>query len=114
MLLEAIAILRPQAEAGDPLTLAFLGHALARAGQREEAYRVLADLLDRQRQNGAGAFEVAIVYAGLEEFDQAFDWLDRSVDDFSLGVTIMDPTFEDLRLDPRFERLSQRLGLQKM
>jgi serine/threonine-protein kinase len=114
MFSEAIAVLRPQAEAGDPMTMAFLGHTLARAGQREEAQRILADLLARQRRIGAGAFEVAIVYAGLEEFDQAFAWLDRSVDDLSLGVPIMDPTFEDLRRDPRFERLSHRLGLQKL
>ena len=114
MFSEAIEVLRPQAEAGDPTTMAFLGHTLARAGRREEAERILADLLDRQRRIGAGAFEVAIVYAGLEEFDRAFDWLDRSVDDFSLGVTIMDPTFEDIRRDPRFERLSHRLGLQKL
>jgi serine/threonine-protein kinase len=114
MFSQAIAVLRPQAEAGDPITMAFLGHTLARAGQREEARRILADLQARQRRTGAGAFEVAIVYAGLEEFDEAFDWLDRSVDDFSLGVTIMDPTFEDLRRDPRFERLSHRLSLQKL
>jgi TolB-like protein len=114
MFSEAVEVLRPQAQAGDPLTMAFLGHTLARAGRREETHRILADLQARQQRTGAGAFEIAIVYAGLEEFDQAFAWLDRSVDDFSLGVTIMDPAFEDLRRDPRFERLSQRLGLQDL
>ena len=111
---QAIAALRPQAETGDRLTIAFLGHVLARAGQREEATRVLADLLARQERTGAGAFEVAIVYAGLGELDETFAWLDRSVDDYSLKVQIMAPTFDALHRDPRFERLSRRLGLQNL
>jgi serine/threonine-protein kinase len=111
---EAIAALRPQADTGDPLHLALLGHTLARAGQREEANRILADLLARRERTGVGAFEVAVVYAGLGDFDQAFSWFDRSVDDRSLKEDIMEPTFEDLRKDPRFERLARRLGLQKL
>jgi TolB-like protein/Tfp pilus assembly protein PilF len=110
----AIAALHPQAETGDPLTIAFLGHVLARAGQREEATRVLEDVLARQKRTGVGAFEVAIVYAGLGELDEAFAWLDRSVDDYSLKVQIMAPTFDTLHRDPRFERLSRRLGLQNL
>jgi tetratricopeptide (TPR) repeat protein len=111
---EAIAALRPQAETGDPLTIAFLGHVLARAGEREEATQVLEDVLARQRRTGTGAFEVAIVYAGLGELDEAFAWLDRSVDDYSLKVQIMAPTFDALHRDPRFERFSRRLGLQNL
>lgn len=111
---QAIAALRPQAETGDPLTIALLGHVLARAGQQEEATRVLEDVLARQKRTGVGAFEVAIVYAGLGELDEAFAWLDRSVDDYSLKVQIMAPTFDTLHRDPRFERLSRRLGLQNL
>jgi serine/threonine-protein kinase len=114
MLSDAIAALRPQAEAGEPMTLALLGHTLARAGQREEANRILRDLLTRQQRIGVGAFEVAMVHAGLGDLDQAFAWLDRSIDDRSLGHTIMGPTFDDLHEDPRFEDLRARLGLQKL
>ena len=114
MWIEAIAALRPQAETGEPVHLALLGHTLARAGQRDEANRILADLHARRQRTGVGAFEVAVVYAGLGELDQAFVWLDRSVDDRSLKYQIMEPTFEDLREDPRFERLARRIGLQKL
>ena len=44
---EAIAALRPQAEAGDPMFQGLLGYMLARSGQREEAKQILADLLAR-------------------------------------------------------------------
>jgi TolB-like protein/Flp pilus assembly protein TadD len=111
---EAIAALRPQAEAGGPLITALLGHTLARAGRRDEAQRILAELLERRQRAGSGAFEVAVVYAGLGDSDQAFTWLDRSIDDYSLKVQIMEPTFENLQRDPRFERLRALLGLQKL
>jgi tetratricopeptide (TPR) repeat protein len=111
---EAIAALHPLADTGELRHLALLGHTLARAGQREEAHRILADLVARQQRTGSGAFEVGVVYAGLGDFDQAFAWLDRSVEDQSLDEQIMTPTFEDLHRDPRFERLRRRLGLQNL
>jgi len=107
---EAIAALRPLAEAGDPMFRGMLGHMLARAGQRDEANRLLADLLARRHRTRVGAFQVAMVYAGLGDFDQAFAWLDKSVDDRSIGGVIMGLTFEDLHRDPRFQRLRRRLG----
>jgi len=44
--------------------------------------------------------------------DQAFEWLDRSIDDLSLSENIMLPIFADLHADPLFKRLRARLGLQ--
>ena len=108
---EAIAILRPQAEGGDPSFQGLLGCFLARAGQRDEANRVLADLLARFQRTGVGAFEVAMVHAGLGDFDQTFMWLNKSIDDRSISTMIMGHTFEDLRRDPRFQKLNERLGL---
>ena len=108
---QAIAALRPQAEAGDPLFRGLLGFMLGKAGQREEANRWLADLLARQARTGVGAFQVAMVQAGLGDLDQTFAWLDKSIEDRSISVMIMGPTFEELRSDPRFRIMSQRLGL---
>ncbi len=113
MLPEAIAALRPGAEAGDPMFQALLGHMLARSGQREEANRILADLVTRQKRTGAGAFQIAIVHAGLGELDQTFTWLDKAIDDLSIASFIMGPTFDELHRDPRFERFRARLKLQK-
>jgi hypothetical protein len=84
---------------------------LARAGERQEAGRILAGLLARRERTGAGAFQIAMVHAGLGDLDQTFAWLDRSVDDHSIGSVIMGPTFDELHGDPRFARLRARLGL---
>lgn len=112
MLPEAIAVLRPQAEAGDPLFLALLGHVLALAGQRKEANHILTEVIARRERTGGGAFHIAVVYAGLGDFDQTFDWLNKAVDDRSIGSFIMGPMFEDLHRDPRFQLLRKHLGLQ--
>jgi eukaryotic-like serine/threonine-protein kinase len=110
---EAISILRPQAEAGDPMFRALLAYILAKAGQRDEAKLLLADLLARSERTGIGAFQVAMAHEGLGNRDQAFAWLDKSVDDRSIGSVIMAPLFEDLRRDPRFQAIKGRLGLQE-
>jgi tetratricopeptide (TPR) repeat protein len=108
---EAIAILRPHAEAGDPMLRGFLGYVLARAEQRDEANRMLVDLLSRWERTGNGAFQVAMVHAGLGNQDQTFVWLDKSVDDRSISSLIRGLPFEHLHGDPRFRQLGERLGL---
>jgi tetratricopeptide (TPR) repeat protein len=111
---KAIAELRPQAEDGDPLFISSLGYMLARAGQQEEANRILVDLLARRERTGDGAFEIATVYAGLGDRDQAFAWLDKSIDDYSITDMFLGATFDDLHRDPRYARLRARLGLQPL
>ena len=85
---------------------------LARAGQSSEAMQIRDRLLARHRRGDGGAFEVAMLYTGSRELDKAFEWLDKSVDDRSLRFTIMEPAFEELHRDPRFDRLRRKLGIQ--
>ncbi len=112
---EAIATLRQEVETGGLHMRTMLGFVLARSGQREEARRILAELLARQQRGGNVASDVAVVYAGLGDFDRAFTWLNRAVDEGYLSTTplieIMGPAFRELRRDPQFERVRERLGL---
>ena len=110
---EAIAVLRPQ---GGPHARALLGYQLARSGQREEALRIQAGLIERWRPDRYGAVSVAVVYAGLGELEQAFLWLDRAAEDGSLmpiwGYShVLEPIFTELQRDPRFERVKAAMGL---
>jgi len=116
---EAIRVLRAQVEgSSDPHSLALLGHMLGRAGQREEAVRILDDLRTRWRRNGGGAFSVAVVVAGLEDsHDEAFGWLERALEDGSLIGTplhlqLLRTLADGLGEDPRLEELDERLGLR--
>ncbi len=115
---EAIAALRRGAETGDLHTRTLLGYVLGRSGQREEAHQILAELLARQQRSGDVASDVAVVYAGLGDFDRSFTWLNQAVDQGSLAPSIflreiMGPAFRELRRDPRFERVRERLGLSR-
>lgn len=110
---EAIAVLQRTSANSNPRGRALLGYMLARGGRTDEARRMLAAMLDRSRRMNGGAFEVATLYAGLGENDQAFVWLDKALDDRSLEFTHVHTVVDDLRRDPRFDRFRQRLGLQK-
>jgi DNA-binding SARP family transcriptional activator/TolB-like protein len=90
-----------------------LGYALARSGDTVAARAIRDGLLQRWRTSGRGAADLALVTAGLGDLDQAFVWLDRSVDDLSLGATTLFPVFDELRADPRYDRFLARLGAQK-
>ena len=72
------------------------------------------ELLARFAAGKAGAFEIAVVYVGLHDYDNAFTWIDKSFQDSSIRAGIMDPLFDDLRADPRFEHVQTRLGIQKL
>jgi hypothetical protein len=81
---------------------------LGRAGEREEALRIRAHLLERWRYDGGGALPLAVVEAGLGDRDEAFAWLDRALEDRSLTgwpphLTVMGLLRESLGDDPRFE-----------
>ena len=108
---QAIAEFRWAMQTESRAPLAFLGYSLARAGQREEAMSILSDLL-AERKYSHGAFGIAVVYAGLRDYDQAFAWLEKAVEEGSVRVYIMDPLFYDLHRHPRFERVKERMGLQ--
>lgn len=109
---EAIAEFRWARDNSATAGPAFLGYALARAGRTVEARTILSDLIDG-RTFSHGAFGIGIVYAGLNEYDDAFLWLDRAVDDRTMHFYIAHPAFREIHLDSRFVRLRDRMGMRK-
>jgi hypothetical protein len=57
-----------------------MGNAYARMGQPAEARALIAKLEDHVQKTGIGRYEIAIVYAGLGDKDDAFAWLDKAFD----------------------------------
>ena len=77
-----------------------LGYTHARVGNRSEAERILRQLLNRSWVPGV---DVAAIFNGLGDSDQAIAWLDRSRRERywdSLFVA-EDPRFRNLLADPR-------------
>lgn len=91
---------------------AFLAYALARGGRSEEARKILSDML-ANRTYSRGAFGIGVVYAGLRDYDRAFQWLEKGIGEAQSTQYILDPMFEDLQRDPRFRRLDLYAAFQK-
>ena len=108
---EAIAAVRGPAEA-IPFTRALLAFFLARAGRTQEAIAIRDSILVLSKRGDGGAFPAVVAYAGFGDFDAAFEWLDKSIDDYSLTFSIMEPAFAELRQQPRFGRIAERLGIR--
>jgi len=88
-----------------------IARILAESGRSAEARAILKGLETRWNGGQGRAWDVAGVFFGLHEYDSAFTWLDRSVDDLTFRVEIFEPAFAEARADPRFGDLMRRLGL---
>ncbi|HEX7961779.1 MAG TPA: hypothetical protein VF493_17790, partial [Terriglobales bacterium] len=56
-----------------------------------------------------------MLYAGVGEKSEALNWLEKAYDERADGLTWLkvDPMLDDLRPDPRFQKLLKRIGLVK-
>jgi eukaryotic-like serine/threonine-protein kinase len=100
---------------GDVRPLSGLGNAYARAGRRAEAQKVLDQLNDLSTRKYVPGWFRAVIYVGLEEKDKAFEWLEQSYEERSIGfgsAIKVDPIWDALRSDPRFNDLLRRMNLQ--
>jgi eukaryotic-like serine/threonine-protein kinase len=115
MFKEAIAELGKASALQKDMTLATaaLGHAFAVSGQTENARQVLGNLKKLSNQRYVSSADIAMVYAGLGDNDQAFAWLQRAYTERSwyLVVLRVDPRLDNLRSDPRYTDLLRRMGL---
>jgi len=72
------------------------------------------EIRQKQRKTGySSAYEIATLYAELEEKDQAFKWLNTAYQerDFNLMAMKTDFTLDPLRSDPRFAELVRKVRL---
>jgi len=93
-----------------PGSHAFVGQALALSGHRREAHDELARVLALSTRQHVAAYDVAMIYAALDDPDNTFLWLDRAVLDGSpIGTMALEPAFDKFHTDPRFEPLVARV-----
>ena len=59
------------------------------------------------------AYTVATLYARLDEKQQAFEWLQKAIEERSNGLMNMkvSPAFDNIRSDARFVDLMKHVGL---
>ena len=92
---------------------AFLGYALAKSGKKAEARSVLDALLKSAAEHYVEPYHIALIYNGLGEHDEALAWLERSYANRTPRMVFLkvEPKWNNLRSDPRFQDLIRRVGL---
>lgn len=98
---------------GSTAFTANLAYAYAVSGMRDEAVKILSDLKNRSPQAFSNAPEIAMVYVGLGEKDQAMAWLEKGYAERLSPWVLMRPCFDPLRSDLDFEDLVRRMGLPR-
>lgn len=96
----------------DPVALAFLGQAYARAGQKDEAQKILAQLTEEAKSRYVSGYSFALVLTGLGDKEGAIDALERSHRNGEGGdicIIRVDPMLDDLRGQSRFEALAEKI-----
>ena len=90
-----------------------LGYGYALSGNREEALRVRTMLIERSKQRYVPAYLIALVHAGLNDKDGAFEWMEKAYEERSMYLVYLavEPALDPLRSDPRFGQLLRRMGL---
>lgn len=96
----------------ETFTLGVLGFVYASTGKRAEAEAILGELKTRYEQRKANGHDIARIYVGLGDKDQAFGWLEK---DFqarmsTLPTWLATPPLDSLRDDPRYRDLQRRIG----
>jgi Flp pilus assembly protein TadD len=100
---------------GEPTYLAEIGYAYALWGKRAEAASTLNRLEGLSKQRYVSPYDLALVYAALDEKDAAFDWLQKAfvLRADELVFLKFDKRLEGLHADPRYADLIRRIGLPK-
>jgi tetratricopeptide (TPR) repeat protein len=97
---------------GDPYSLGMLGQAYARNGQKGEAQKVLLRLNEEAKSRYVAPYPITLVYLGLGEKERALDELERAYERGDTNYLFrikVDPMLDDLRGQPRFEALVQKV-----
>ncbi len=96
---------------GDSVTTGQLGYGFAMSGNIAGARQLLADLL-QSRQGPVPALAIADIYIALKDKDQAFAWLHHAIEQQDVNMSLkVDPIYDPLRSDPRFNDLLREIHL---
>ena len=91
---------------------ALLARAYAVSGERGAAEKVLDELNEESKQIYVSPYDIALIYAGLGEKDQALAWLERAFAERSTWMPFLrvDTELDSLRSEPRFQDLLRRMN----
>jgi len=96
----------------DPYSIAMLAQAYARNGQTDEARKLLAHLNEMAKSAEVPEYAFGLAYTSLGEKERAIEALEHGFAEGNKSYLFLlpgDPFLDDLRRDPRFEALVQKI-----
>jgi tetratricopeptide (TPR) repeat protein len=108
---EAIAELeriRSSEDAANNLNLDVRGYIYGLWGKRAEALKMLDQMTEKSKHGDVGTQGFALIYTGLGDKDKAFEFLRKKHSAPLIPPLGVDPMWDSLRSDPRFEELIQQ------
>jgi len=81
------------------------------SGRTADAMKTVQDLRTRLDRDPSTDADIALIYMGLGDHDQAMTWLNKAYEARFKASILRRPAFDPLRSDPRFKRLLHRIGL---
>ena len=114
MYAEALAVIESERHpVGPPFYWALLACVNGRLRRESQSQHALQELERFSRQQQIDPYILAWAYASSGNKHQAFTWLEKAYVQHSYSLTALkvDPAYDPLRNDPRFQDLLQRVGL---
>jgi len=96
---------------GSTNMLSNFGHAVAKAGNINEAEKILNKIFTLAKERYVSAYDIATIYYGLGDKEQTFHWLNVAVEEHSylLIYSKVDPVFKSLSSDPRYISIQEKV-----
>ena len=93
-----------------------LGYTYGKAGNREEALRILNYQLEKRETDYVPSYMIGVIYIGLGDKEKALDWLENAYD-HGYGIPFLfnmkyGHSLDELRDEPRFKYLLNKLGFK--
>jgi TolB-like protein/DNA-binding winged helix-turn-helix (wHTH) protein/Flp pilus assembly protein TadD len=97
----------------EPWTWSALAYVYGRSGQQAPAQRALEKLEELNRRQPVDPSAILWAHVGMRNKDQAFVWLEKAYSQHSNALVTLkvEPAYEPLRSDARFQDLMRRVGL---
>jgi TolB-like protein/Tfp pilus assembly protein PilF len=98
----------------NPILDCISGIIHSRMGKKDKAQQILDNLGDRAKEVYISPYYMAALRVALGDKDKGFELLNKAYreEDFWVRELMVDPLFEDVRSDPRYDAMLKKLGLK--